>query len=63
MYNVTPDEHKSALAVISQVGDYCIQITVTLTSVLMRETPSAEELLGKWGGVEGGGGGRERWLF
>lgn len=43
VYNVTPDQSKSAFLVISQVGEYCIQVSLTLTSTAMRDEPTAQQ--------------------
>ena len=47
MYNLTPEPQKSALIVISQVGDYRVQVTITLTSTQMRDEPTPEQAAGK----------------
>jgi hypothetical protein len=46
VYNVTPDPSKASLFVISQVGDHRIQVTVTLTSKIMREEEPVAEGMG-----------------
>ena len=47
IYNVTPKFEKSAFIIISQVDDYCIQVTVTMTSTSMREEPTPEQAKGE----------------
>ncbi len=53
IYNVSANVDKAALVVISQVSDYRVQATVTLTSASMREEPTAEQGKGEekkeWG--------------
>ena len=48
VYNVNIDSNKAALIIISQVGDYRVQITVTLTSASMREEPDSDQAKGEW---------------
>lgn len=47
VYNVTPDLSKAAFLIISQVGDFCVQVSVTLTSTDMREEPTKEQATGE----------------
>ena len=47
VYNLTPEPQKGAFIVISQVEDYRVQVTITLTSTLMREEPSPEQAAGR----------------
>jgi hypothetical protein len=47
VYNVTPDVDKAGFLVISQVGEYCIRVSLTLTSTSMREEPTAQQAEGK----------------
>lgn len=47
IYNITPDPGRSTFIVISQVGDYCIQVSITLTSSSMRDEPTPEQAKGK----------------
>ena len=47
IYNVTPNAAKAVFTVISQVGDYCINVSLTLTSTMMREEPSPEQAKGE----------------
>ena len=56
-YNVTPNMDKSAFTVISQVEEFCITVSLTLTSTMMREEPSPEQAKGegwdlRWGAPE-----------
>ena len=46
IYNITPLPDKAALTIISQVGDYRIIVSVTFTSTLMRQEPSALQMQG-----------------
>ena len=47
VYNLTPEPQKAAFIVISQVEDYRVQVSITLTSTLMREEPSSEQAAGR----------------
>lgn len=47
VYNVTPQPSKAAVLVISQIGDHAVTLTLTLTSTLMREDPTPEQLAGE----------------
>ena len=44
---MTPEVDKSRMIIITQVGDYRVQLTVTLTSTKMRDEPSEEEARSK----------------
>jgi len=46
VYNVNIDSNKAALVIISQVGDYRVQVTVTLTSASMRDEPDPDQAKG-----------------
>lgn len=48
VYNLTPEPQKAAFIVISQVEDYRVQVTITLTSTLMREEPTPEQAAGRF---------------
>ena len=39
VYNVSQEESQAAILVISQVAEHRVQVTLTLTSTEMRETP------------------------
>lgn len=56
MYNVTPDQSKAAFLVISQVGEYCIRVTLTLTSIAMREEPTPQQAKSEPCQLEAGNG-------
>lgn len=43
VYNVNQDVGRAAILVISQVEEHRVQVTLTLTSTEMRETPSPEQ--------------------
>lgn len=43
IYNVSPEINKAAFIIVSQVGDYRVQVTVTMTSTLMRDEPTPEQ--------------------
>ena len=43
IYNVTPDANKAVFAIISQVDEHRIKVSLTLTSTAMREEPSVEQ--------------------
>ena len=47
IYNVTPNVEKAAFTIISQVEEYCINVSLTLTSTMMREEPSPEQAKGE----------------
>ena len=42
VYNVSQEESQAAILVISQVAEHRVQVTLTLTSTEMRETPPPE---------------------
>lgn len=48
VYNVNQDTSRAAILVISQVEDHRVQVTLTLTSTEMRDTPAPEQIQGVW---------------
>ncbi len=46
IYNITPDTAKGSFTIISQVGAYCVQVSVTMTSASTREDPTPEQAKG-----------------
>lgn len=46
---MTPNCTKAVFTIITQVEEYCIQVSVTLTSTTMREEPSPEQAKSEWG--------------
>ena len=49
VYNVNLEPQRAALIIISQVGEHRVQVTLTLTSTVMRETPPPEQRAGEGG--------------
>ena len=46
VYNINEDLERAAILVISQVEGHRVQVTLSLTSTEMRETPSPEQSQG-----------------
>ncbi len=49
IYNVTPNVDKAAFIIVAQVEEYRIDVSLTLTSTMMREEPSPEQAKGEEG--------------
>ena len=48
VYNVSEDLGRAAILVISQVEEHRVQVTLTVTSTDMRETPTPEQAQGMY---------------